>query len=54
MPAREKRRELDERDRSPNKLLSRMKKKSVKRYGTNRMKSWLPMMSRPIELRTKP
>ena len=35
-------------------LLSRMKKNSVKRYGTNRMKSWLPMMSRPMELRTKP
>ena len=31
-----------------------MKKKTVTRYGTKRWKSRLPMMSRPMELRTKP
>lgn len=35
-------------------LLTRMKKNSAKRYGTYRAKSREPMISRPIELRTKP
>src|SRR3954451_1193172 len=38
----------------PKKLLTRMKKNNANRYGTYLMKSALPMMSRPTELRTKP
>src|SRR3712207_1498750 len=35
-------------------LLSRMKKNNENSSGTKRMKSWLPMTSRPKVLRTKP
>ena len=31
-------------------LLTRMKKNNVTRYGTNLMKSWLPMMSRAMRV----